>query len=112
MNSHYYFFLKFSSGFVYHSEDYLLYYPDLPDHSRMFVPQPSMYGLPYENVFIKSLDGTRLHLFLIKQPGDISKMVPTILFLHGNAGNMGHRLEILKYYNYYWYLNFFFIQIN
>jgi len=79
---------------VYHSEDYLLYYPDLPDHSRMFVPQPSMYGLPYENVFIKSLDGTRLHLFLIKQPGDISKMVPTILFLHGNAGNMGHRLNI------------------
>lgn len=56
-----------------------------------------MYGLPYENIFIKSLDGTRLHLFLIKQPGDISKLVPTILFLHGNAGNMGHRLDIFKF---------------
>lgn len=85
-------------GFVYHSEDCLLYYPDLPDDSRIFVPQPSMYGLPYENIFIKSLDGTRVHLFLIKQPGDISKIVPTILFLHGNAGNMGHRLE---YFNFF-----------
>ncbi|CAH1708202.1 protein ABHD13 [Aphis gossypii] len=87
-------------GFIYHSEDYLLYYPDLPDHSRIFVPQPSMYGLPYENIFIKSLDGTRLHLFLIKQPGEFSKMVPTILFLHGNAGNMGHRLSnVVGFYN-------------
>ncbi|XP_050521369.1 protein ABHD13 [Daktulosphaira vitifoliae] len=87
-------------GFVYHSEDYLLYYPDLPDHSRIFVPQPSMYGMPFENIYIKSLDGTRLHIFLIKQPGEASKIVPTILFLHGNAGNMGHRLtNIHGFYN-------------
>lgn len=81
----------FLIGFFYYSEDCLLYYPDLPDHSRIFVPQPSMYGMPFENIYIKSLDGTRLHLFLIKQPGKASKTVPTLLFLHGNAGNIGHR---------------------
>ena len=38
-----------------------------------------------------SRDGTQLHLFLIKQPGEQSKKVPTILYFHGNAGNIGHR---------------------
>ena len=37
-------------------------------------------------------DGTLLHLFLIKQPAEKSGSVPTILYFHGNAGNIGHRL--------------------
>ena len=37
-------------------------------------------------------DGTQLHLFLVKQPGEQSKKVPTVLYFHGNAGNIGHRL--------------------
>ena len=39
-----------------------------------------------------SRDGTLLHLFLIKQPAEKSVQVPTILYFHGNAGNIGHRL--------------------
>ena len=78
-------------GILYHTEDNLLYHPEMPSHSRVFVPVPSMFGLPYENVFVRSADGTLLHLFFIRQPGDQAAVAPTILFLHGNAGNMGHR---------------------
>ena len=31
-------------------------------------------------------------MFLVKQPGEQSKKVPTVLYFHGNAGNIGHRL--------------------
>ncbi len=46
----------------------LLYHPDQPPTSRVFVPAPSVVGLPFESVYIKSRDKTRLHAFLIKQP--------------------------------------------
>lgn len=81
------------TGILYHTEDNLLYHPEMPAHSRVFVPDPSFFGLPYENVFVRSADGTLLHLFFIRQPGDQATVAPTILFLHGNAGNMGHRLQ-------------------
>ena len=92
--------------------DKLLYHPDQPPQSRVFVPTPAMFDLPFDNLFIPSRyiynsngnvhrtndchkilsrDGTQLHLFLIKQPGEQSKKVPTILYFHGNAGNIGHR---------------------
>lgn len=85
--------LYLSIGILYHAEDNLLYHPELPSHSRVFVPIPSMYGLPYENIFIRSKDGTQIHLFFIRQSDDLVSLAPTILFLHGNAGNMGHRLQ-------------------
>jgi hypothetical protein len=79
------------AGILYHTEDNLLYHPEMPGHSRVFVPVPSLFGLPYENIFVRSADGTLLHLFFIRQPGDQATVAPTVLFLHGNAGNMGHR---------------------
>ncbi|XP_071446595.1 protein ABHD13 [Hetaerina americana] len=81
------------TGILYHTEDQLLFHPDQPSHSRVFVPVPTMFGLPYENIYIRSLDGVMLHLFFIRQSGELVSQVPTVLFLHGNAGNMGHRLQ-------------------
>ncbi|XP_065339390.1 protein ABHD13 [Cloeon dipterum] len=81
------------TGILYHAEDHLLFHPEQPSHSRVFVPVPSMFGLPYENLFIRSLDGTLLHMFFIRQQPQKATTAPTILFLHGNAGNMGHRLH-------------------
>jgi hypothetical protein len=81
----------FISGIIYHTEDQLVFHPEQPSHSRVFVPVPSMYGLAYENLYVRSNDGTLLHLFFIRQPPHKASMVPTIVFLHGNAGNMGHR---------------------
>ncbi|KAF4527333.1 hypothetical protein B566_EDAN001110 [Ephemera danica] len=81
------------TGIIYHTEDQLVFHPEQPSHSRVFVPVPSMFGLSYENIYIRSLDGVLLHLFLIRQPPHKALMAPTVLFLHGNAGNMGHRLH-------------------
>lgn len=51
-----------------------------------------MYGLPYENVQVRASDGTLLNMFFIYQPPERIYQSPTIVFFHGNAGNMGHRL--------------------
>lgn len=83
----------FLLGILYHAQDNCLYYPELPSHSRVFVPIPSMYNLPYESVQTKSADGVSIHMFFIFQPKERQRQSPTIIFLHGNAGNMGHRLQ-------------------
>jgi len=80
------------SGVLYKAGDRLLYHPDQPAHSRVFVPTPAIFGLPFENLFIRARDGVELHLFLVRRPGEAGATVPTILYLHGNAGNIGHRL--------------------
>lgn len=82
-----------TTGVLYHMEDELLYYPEIPKHSRVYVPAPSTCNLPYQSLFIRSKDGTMLHMFFIPQTADKIKRAPTVLFLHGNAGNMGHRLQ-------------------
>ncbi len=80
------------SGILYHAGDRLLYHPDMPPTSRVFVPAPSVVGLPFESVYLHAKDKTRLHSFLVKQPPEKMADAPTVLFLHGNAGNIGHRL--------------------
>lgn len=81
----------FVTVILYYAEDGLLYYPDIPKNSRAVVLEPTMLGMPSETVYIRSADGTLLHCFLIRQPEPTSSQAPTILFLHGNAGNIGNR---------------------
>ncbi|XP_049288172.1 protein ABHD13 [Anopheles funestus] len=81
------------SGILYHAQDNLLYHPELPANSRIFIPVPSMHGLPYETLHLKTRDAVSLHAFWIRHPGDKGRYVPTIVYFHGNAGNMGHRLQ-------------------
>ncbi len=52
---------------------------------------PEILGLPFEDVYINAEDGVRINGWFI--PG--SKAKYTLLFCHGNAGNIGHRLEKL-----------------
>lgn len=94
------FILSFS-GILYNAEDNFMYHPELPTHSRVFVPIPSMYNLPYENVYVRGSDGVLIHMFFIGQPLERRKECATIVFFHGNAGNMGHRLQncVGLYYN-------------
>ncbi|KAL3284657.1 hypothetical protein HHI36_018811 [Cryptolaemus montrouzieri] len=80
-------------GMLYHAQDNFLFYPEVPSHSRVYIPVPSMFGLPYESVYIKTSDGIIIHMYFIHQPRERRKNSPTILFFHGNAGNMGHRLQ-------------------
>lgn len=79
-----------SPGILYNAQDLLLYYPNDPPDSRVFVLQPSNFKLPYESIKIKSKDGFKIHMFLIKQSTN-SNHRPTMIFFHGNAGNMGQR---------------------
>lgn len=76
---------------LYNICDTLLYHPEQPDTSRSQVILPSAFNLPFEEVTVKTADEVRLHGYLIKQSVNLESS-PTVLYLHGNAGNIGHRL--------------------
>ncbi|KAG2456579.1 protein ABHD13 [Erpetoichthys calabaricus] len=78
------------AGILYKFQDVLLYFPDQPSSSRLYVPVPS--GIPHENIFIKAKDGVCLNLILLRYTGDNPTFSPTIIYFHGNAGNIGHRV--------------------
>lgn len=56
---------------------------------------PAAAGLEFENVFFPTQDGQKLNGWFV--PGSANSKV--ILFLHGNAGNISHRLEQLVLFN-------------
>src|SRR5438093_5258727 len=58
---------------------------------RDYAATPPALGLPFEDVFLKSEGGVRLHAWFI--PGG-RKASPTILFFHGNAENIGGCLDL------------------
>jgi len=64
-----------------------LYFPE-----RSLSGAPGAVGLAYEELRFPSADGVELHGWWI--PGQ--RRGPTILFFHGNAGNISHRLDILR----------------
>ncbi|KAE8625820.1 hypothetical protein XENTR_v10006400 [Xenopus tropicalis] len=78
------------AGILFKFQDVLLYFPDQPSSSRLYIPMPT--GIPHENIFIKTKDNVRLNLILLRYTGDNSNFSPTIIYFHGNAGNIGHRL--------------------
>ncbi|KAK2905263.1 hypothetical protein Q8A67_007062 [Cirrhinus molitorella] len=78
------------AGILYKFQDVLLYFPDQPSSSRLYVPMPT--GIPHENVYIRTKDGVRLNLILLRYTGENPAAAPTILYFHGNAGNIGHRV--------------------
>jgi len=53
---------------------------------------PREVGLAYEDIYFTSADGVRLNGWLVRYPGAET----TLLWLHGNAGNIGHRVEGIK----------------
>src|SRR5690554_1649079 len=56
---------------------------------------PAALGLPYEDVTLTASDGVRLHAWYVPAPGART----TVLFLHGNAGNISHRLDKLAVFS-------------
>lgn len=67
----------------------LLYYPEQPPTARLFVESPAVVGLPFENVYVKTSDGVRINLVFIKT--SVINKAPSVIYFHGNAGNIGHR---------------------
>ncbi|MFC2069779.1 alpha/beta hydrolase [Chloroflexota bacterium] len=72
----------FQSSFIYYPKQVLSIIPG----------DPGSIGLPFENVSLETEDGLRLSGWFI--PKEDSRGV--LLFCHGNAGNMGHRLDSIR----------------
>lgn len=56
---------------------------------------PTDWGLAYEDVWLRTRDGLRLHAWYLPRPG--ARQV--LLFLHGNAGNISHRRASLEIFH-------------
>lgn len=52
---------------------------------------PALYGLAYQDVALTAADGVALHAWWVPAPAARR----SVLFLHGNAGNVSHRLDKL-----------------
>ena len=53
---------------------------------------PGEYGIPFENHHIQSVDGVEVHSWFLLHPQSKERNLPTIIFFHGNAGNIGVRI--------------------
>lgn len=67
-----------------------MYYP-----AKEIESTPINAGLKYEDVFFDSDDGLKLNGWFIPAGNPRG----TLLFCHGNAGNISHRIEIIKIFN-------------
>ncbi|KAL7266230.1 bem46 protein, variant [Rhizina undulata] len=84
------------SGILYFKQTSLIYPRYLPEGARTQVPTPDEFAIEdWEEVVLKTPDGEKLNSYLLKGVKRIEKNV-TVLFMHGNAGNIGHRLPIAQ----------------
>ena len=72
------------------SQNSMLFFPDY--EGRELVYSPADVGLAYSDVEFSTEDGTRIHAWFV--PHDNSRA--TLIYCHGNAGNIGRRLGALQ----------------
>lgn len=70
-----------------------VYFPDLP--SRELEATPAAIGLAYESLKLETADGETLAAWFV--PADGAR--GTLLYLHGNGGNIGHRLDPIEVFH-------------
>lgn len=78
------------AGLLYLYQDRLVYFPE-----RALAATPAQAGLAYEPVRFTSADGVGLSGWFIPAP----EARVTLLFCHGNAGNISHRLESIRQFH-------------
>ena len=76
-------------GFIYLTQASMLYLPGVP--GRQLEATPEAVGLDYEDVWLDTSDGVRIHSWFV--PADSTR---TVLYFHGNAGNISHRLYTIQ----------------
>jgi len=74
---------------VYFMQGRMVYLPEVP--GRTLTMTPADVGLAYQDVSIETTDGVTLHGWFIA--GQSSQV---LLFFHGNAGNISHRLDSIR----------------
>lgn len=75
---------------VYLRQDSMLYFPE-----KTLWTTPESAGLSYEDVMLKTNDGINIAAWYL--PADNEQGV--LLFCHGNAGNISHRLDSLRIFH-------------
>jgi len=81
------------SIYVYAMQTSLIFYPNMP--GRNLVATPKNMGLTYQDVELVTDDDIKLHGWFIPN----KKAKGTILFFHGNAGNISHRLDSIEIFH-------------
>ena len=93
---------------LYFKQESMLYFPEIggiprrPSKNPRRYRSPSEHQIPFESHKIACSDGVSIHAWLLlRQTGQNN--LPTIVFFHGNAGNIGLRipnaLEMMRYLN-------------
>ncbi len=78
------------TGFFFVFQSQYIYYPE-----RILSADPGSIGLYFESVSFETVDGVKLSGWFV--PSESSRGV--ILFCHGNAGNISHRLESIQIFH-------------
>src|SRR5665647_2925413 len=73
-----------------YSEKGIVFFPD-----PYLVGTPADFGLKYDDVLFEAADHVRLHGWWVPKAG-----APVLVWFHGNAGNISHRLENIKPVSY------------
>lgn len=82
---------------IYRFQRSLIYPSNFPEGSRDIIDTPDKYGIPYEEVTIKTSDDEKLKAYVMLQSSaDPSYTNKTVVMLCPNAGNMGHSLPIAE----------------
>ena len=71
-------------------EDRNLYFP-----SKRMEQTPESIGLAYDDLSLTTADGVKIKAWFIPADGAVS----TVIFSHGNAGNMSHRLYTIEHFH-------------
>ena len=83
-------------GALYYFQDKLLYFPGMPPGAKENFFKPVLFGFKesdWEEVFFRTKDNVKIQSWLFKRG---EKGVATLVFFHGNAGNLSHRLENIR----------------
>jgi hypothetical protein len=74
---------------VYFMQDRMLYLPNMP--GRTLAMTPIDVGMDYQDVSIETADAVTLHGWFV-----VGRSSQVLLFFHGNAGNISHRLDSIR----------------
>lgn len=77
--------------FLYFGQNKLLFIP-----SRTIDLTPDQLGLPYEDLFLDVAPGEQINAWYFPAQGSPASN-GTVLFCHGNAGNISHRLQTVQF---------------
>ncbi len=76
--------------YVYAMQDKMLFYPTFQIETT-----PAQSGLAFEDVYFETEDGVKLHAWYIP----VDTPTATLIFCHGNGGNISHRIESIEQFH-------------